>query len=148
MRTRLASFLVALLVIVGFPTPAAAEPRPDQCFDIFQLHDGRAERTRQAWFDHLDAKGYARYWIACVEGWGTDEWLCLEQLWQEESGWNHTIRSGIAQRMPESVIVREIGPDYRQRPRDQVINGVDYIDQRYGTPLRASFKGTPCHAGY
>lgn len=125
-----------------------AEPRPDQCYDLFDLHAGKGEPLRQDWFNHLDAQGYARYWIACTVHWGTEQWDCLHLLWQEESSWRYDIRSGIPQAMPESKLADETaggGPDWRTNPRTQVRWGVTYIDSRYGVPTN-----TPrhCHAGY
>lgn len=121
---------------------------PNGCSDLMELHAGKAAPPRQEWFNHLDAKGYARFWIACTEQWGTAEWECLEQLWDEESSWRHDIRSGIPQAMPESKMGdpnQGGGPDYRTNPRTQVRWGTTYIAARYGAPTSTPRR---CHAGY
>ena len=124
-------------------TLVLASPPPDPCFDYQHLEDGTAERTRQHHFNHLDAKGYARWRIACVHGWGTREWECLEKLWTRESDWHHLARNrdsgayGIPQAVPGSKM-RVRGEDWRHNPRTQVRWGTsDYIAARYGTPCQA-----------
>lgn len=85
--------------------------------------------------------------------WGGAQWDCLDQLWREESSWNHTIRSGIPQAMPAGKMAAA-GADWQTNPRTQVNWGLGYIYSRadydsdgdgHGDPL-----GTPrhCHAGY
>lgn len=139
--------LAAIIGTTVLVVEASAEPRPDQCHDIFELHAGRAEPTRQAWFNHLDARGYARYWIACTEGWGTDQWYCLHDLWDHESSWYHLANNprstafGIWQGLA-STRKAYLGADWQTtNPRRQVQGGVDYIDDRYGVPTATGCRG-------
>lgn len=145
-RVVVAAFVAGCVIALGLALAQRvhAEPRPDQCYDLFDLHAGTAEANRQTWFNHLDARGYARYWIACVEHWGTLQWECLDELWTEESSWRHDIHGRIPQAMPETKIATH-GPDWRTNPRVQVRWGVDYIADRYGLPTNTPRR---CHAGY
>lgn len=106
--------------------------------------NGSAPAEFQDWYNHLDARGFARYHIACVYGWDGAQYQCLVTLWTEESQWNHTLRDGIPQAQPNYKMAAA-GEDWRTNPRTQVLWGTAYIDERYGAPT-----GTPrhCHAGY
>lgn len=142
--------------LVAATTPAPPPP-PGHCADYPAMEAGRGHPTNQHWFNHLDARGYARLRAACVYGWGTAEWVCLEQLWSEESDWLPTaggnVRGsyGIPQAYPGTKMATA-GPDWRTNPRTQVRWGLDYIATRpgYGRPTRASMyrPKRPCHAGY
>lgn len=81
-------------------------------------------------------------------GWGEDQWPALEQLWQNESGWNPTIANsssgayGIPQALPGSKMANEGqggGPDWRTNPETQIRWGMNYIKNRpdYGSPSKA-----------
>ncbi|GAB2471375.1 M15 family metallopeptidase [Xylanimonas ulmi] len=76
------------------------------------------------------------------KGWTGDEWACLEQLWTAESGWNHYADNptssayGIPQALPGSKMATA-GTDWETNPRTQIIWGLDYIADRYGTPCEA-----------
>jgi len=138
-------------------TTTAPPPPPSHCDDYDAMEEGRGHPVNQDWFNHLDAKGYARVRAACVYRWGTAEWNCLHQLWDEESDWLVTaggnVRGsyGIPQAYPGTKMA-SAGPDWRTNPRTQVRWGLDYIATRpgYGRPTRASMyrPKRPCHAGY
>ena len=73
---------------------------------------------------------------------GNRQWLCLDQLWQRESGWRvhagtPTGSYGIAQAFPGSKM-RSAGADWRDSAETQVRWGLKYIARRYG--------GSPCKA--
>lgn len=80
--------------------------------------------------------------LAAQMGWTGQEWNCLDQLWQHESGWNHTARNpssgalGIPQALPASKMATA-GPDYMTNPATQIKWGLGYIRQRYGSPCAA-----------
>ena len=81
--------------------------------------------------------------MAAEKGWTGDQWLCLEQLWTNESNWNHTVANyegsgayGIAQSLPADKMASH-GADYLSNPRTQIAWGLDYISNRYGTPCGA-----------
>ena len=129
------------------PTSTSTTAPPDPCADYDALERGEGEAHRQAWMNGLDARGYARFRMACVYRWGTAEWECLDQLWREESSWDHRLRDGIPQAQPNRKMAAA-GPDWRTNPRTQVRWGLAYIADRYGAPTRASLRNRPCHAGY
>ena len=81
--------------------------------------------------------------MAQAKGWTGDQWLCLEKLWANESGWKHTVSNyqgsgayGIAQALPASKMASH-GSDYLSNPRTQIAWGLDYIAARYTTPCNA-----------
>lgn len=144
------------VLAVGVPgtttTSPPPPPPPSHCEDYAAMERGEGHPDNQHWFNHLDHRGYARVHIACVYRWGTAEWNCLEQLWDEESGWKPTADGhgdtwGIPQASPGGKMAAA-GSDWRWNGRTQVRWGAKYIADRYGRPTRASLKGTPCHAGY
>ncbi|MBA8810167.1 ubiquitin-like domain-containing protein [Promicromonospora sukumoe] len=80
--------------------------------------------------------------MAAERGWGADEFSCLDQLWQKESGWrwnaaNPTSEAyGIAQANPGSKMAT-VGSDWLTNPATQIEWGLGYISGRYGTPCGA-----------
>ena len=66
---------------------------------------------------------------------------CLEQLWTKESGWNHKAQNtcsgayGIPQALPGQKMAA-YGADWQTNPVPQIRWGLDYIKNRYGTPVR------------
>lgn len=77
-----------------------------------------------------------------ARGWGEAEYNCLVALWQRESGWNHLAENrssgayGIPQALPGSKMA-SAGSDWRTNPRTQIVWGLGYIQNRYGTPCGA-----------
>lgn len=134
------------------PAPLPPPPPPDPCADVLALHEGRGAPDRQHWFNHLTYQDYARYWIACVHGWGEGEWRCLVALWDHESGWSPTIWNragsgayGIPQSLPGTKMASH-GDDWRTNGRTQVRWGSRYIDDRYGAPSKIN--GGRCRGPY
>lgn len=137
--------------------PAASPPAPPgHCADYEAMEAHRGHPANQRWFDRLDPRGYARLRAACVYHWGTAEWSCLEQLWDEESSWSptagHVASSyGIPQSYPGRKMA-SAGADWRTNPRTQIRWGLAYIADRpgYGRPSEASLYQPKrrCHAGY
>lgn len=124
----------------------AAEEAPalpvDPCWDYDQLEAGAGEPSRQEHFNLLDARGYARWRLACVYAGGETQWNCLDHLWGPlESGWNHHADNpyssayGIPQALPGS----KMGPGWRTDPRVQVRWGLGYVNRggRYDSPCDA-----------
>lgn len=76
------------------------------------------------------------------EGWSNDQWVCLEQLWTNESNWRteaHNTSSGahgIPQALPASKM-SIIAADYLTSPETQVRWGILYIRDNYHTPCNA-----------
>jgi hypothetical protein len=75
-------------------------------------------------------------------GWGSDQWGCLDSLWQKESGWNPYAANpssgayGIPQSLPGSKMA-SAGADWQTNPATQIKWGLGYIQGRYGSPCGA-----------
>jgi len=79
---------------------------------------------------------------ADMYGWTGDQWACLDNLWQRESGWRHTAGNkrtgayGIPQAYPGEKMAK-FGADWRTNPATQIEWGLSYVKGRYGTPCKA-----------
>ncbi|AIW02540.1 transglycosylase [Streptomyces phage Jay2Jay] len=73
---------------------------------------------------------------------GAKQFSCLNKLWNHESEWEHdAVNSssgayGIPQALPAKKM-QSAGKDWKTNPFTQVKWGVDYIDDRYGSPCNA-----------
>jgi len=80
--------------------------------------------------------------IATQEGLSQQQWVCLDQLWYQESKFQTTARNyrsgafGIPQALPASRMA-SAGADWRTNPATQVKWGLSYIRVRYGTACNA-----------
>lgn len=80
--------------------------------------------------------------MAAARGWGDDQFACLLQLWNEESGWRVNAQNvysgayGIPQALPGSKMAT-VGADWQTNPATQITWGLNYIAGRYGTPCGA-----------
>ncbi|WP_227423170.1 aggregation-promoting factor C-terminal-like domain-containing protein [Pengzhenrongella sicca] len=80
--------------------------------------------------------------LAAARGWGDDEFACLIQLWNHESGWRVNAANsssgayGIPQALPGSKMA-SVGADWQTNPATQITWGLNYIAGRYGTPCGA-----------
>lgn len=80
--------------------------------------------------------------LAAGRGWTGEQWYCLYQLWQKESGWNTTSGNsssgayGIPQALPGSKMA-SVGSDWATNPATQITWGMGYIAGRYNTPCGA-----------
>jgi hypothetical protein len=79
-------------------------------------------------------------------GFSADQFGCLDSLWTSESGWRvtadnpHSSAYGIPQALPGSKMA-SFGADWATNPVTQIRWGLDYINDRYGSPCSAwSFK--------
>ncbi len=88
-----------------------------------------------------DPKAIAAEMVA-ARGWGSDQFSCLDTLWERESNWNPTAQNpssgayGIPQSLPGSKMA-SVGSDWRTNPATQITWGLNYISGRYGTPCGA-----------
>ncbi|MCB0898260.1 MAG: transglycosylase SLT domain-containing protein [Actinobacteria bacterium] len=85
---------------------------------------------------------YAKQASAIRYGWGPRQFRALKQLWYRESSWNHKAvnPSSGAWGIPQSLPARKMrthGKDYRTNPETQIDWGLDYIKERYGSPVKA-----------
>ncbi|MGH3342421.1 MAG: hypothetical protein ACRDPK_05960 [Carbonactinosporaceae bacterium] len=75
-------------------------------------------------------------------GWDGEQHACLDDLWERESGWEVHAENpssgayGIPQALPASKMAAA-GPDWQDSAATQIRWGLDYIDDRYGTPCGA-----------
>lgn len=79
--------------------------------------------------------------LVTSRGWGENEFTCLVQLWNKESGWrtnasNPSGAYGIPQALPGSKMA-SAGADWQTNPETQIVWGLGYIQGRYGTPCGA-----------
>jgi len=87
------------------------------------------------------AKAIAASMVA-ARGWGGDQYQCLVNLWNRESGWSVTATNassgayGIPQSLPASKLA-SAGADWRTSARTQITWGLNYIAGSYGTPCGA-----------
>ncbi|GIE27743.1 hypothetical protein Ait01nite_007880 [Actinoplanes italicus] len=76
------------------------------------------------------------------EGFGLDQFPCLDKLWKKESGWNYKALNnssgayGIPQALPGDKMA-SAGSDWKTNPATQIEWGLGYIKGRYGTPCKA-----------
>lgn len=97
-----------------------------------------------AGYPPMAPEAYARLYVACAQGWGADEFSCLDWLWDHESSWKPTAHRaagvngsyGIPQANPGTKMA-SAGPDWRTNPRPQIRWGAGYIAGRYRTPCAA-----------
>jgi hypothetical protein len=74
-------------------------------------------------------------------GFSKSQWTCLDDLWQQESGWNYQAENasgayGIPQALPGSKMA-SAGADWQTNPATQIKWGLGYIKSLYGTPCGA-----------
>ncbi|WP_400997999.1 hypothetical protein [Agromyces sp. GXQ0307] len=88
------------------------------------------------------AQAIARDLMASMYGWGSDQFGCLVDLWNKESGWNVYAQNpssgayGIPQALPGSKM-STAGADWATSASTQITWGLGYIAGRYGTPCGA-----------
>jgi hypothetical protein len=76
-------------------------------------------------------------------GWAWKNWACLDRLWWHESNWRYKAGDksgnrayGIPQAAPGKKMA-SAGKDWKRNPATQIDWGLDYIENRYGTPCSA-----------
>jgi hypothetical protein len=75
-------------------------------------------------------------------GWSSDQFGCLQSLWNRESGWNPAAENptsgafGIPQALPGDKMA-SAGADWQTNPATQIRWGLGYIQQVYGSPCAA-----------
>lgn len=80
--------------------------------------------------------------MVAARGWGSDQFNCLDVLWERESNWNPSAQNpssgayGIPQSLPGSKM-GSVAADWRTNPATQITWGLNYIAGRYGTPCGA-----------
>lgn len=80
--------------------------------------------------------------LAATYSWTGNQWTCLDKLWTHESKYQTTVRNpssgayGIPQALPASKM-SSAGDDWRTNPVTQIVWGLGYIQNRYGSPCDA-----------
>jgi resuscitation-promoting factor RpfB len=79
--------------------------------------------------------------LAAARGWGDDQFSCLLQLWNHESGWrtnaaNPSGAYGIPQALPGDKMA-SAGPNWQTDATTQITWGLGYIAARYTDPCGA-----------
>lgn len=75
-------------------------------------------------------------------GWSDEQWGCLDQLWIGESDWEWDAKNsssgayGIPQALPATKM-DTAGSDWKTNPITQMVWGLEYIEQSYGSPCEA-----------
>ncbi|MRG61780.1 hypothetical protein GE115_18140 [Agromyces sp. CFH 90414] len=112
-------------------------------FDRVQAEQARAAAEALAAANTpAGAKAYAADLAASQYGWGGDQFQCLVNLWQKESGWNYQAMNassgatGIPQSLPGSKMATA-GADWQTSAATQIRWGLGYIAGSYGTPCSA-----------
>jgi hypothetical protein len=91
--------------------------------------------------DPAAAQAYARQAIGSY-GWGGDQFGCLVDLWNMESGWRANAYNtssgayGIPQAWPADKLANA-GADWRTNANTQINWGLSYISSAYGSPCAA-----------
>ena len=91
---------------------------------------------------NLSANALLAEQMAAKRGWTGQQWVCLNELWSEESGFNTYAQNsssgayGIPQSLPGNKMA-SAGSDWQTNPATQITWGLDYITGRYGTPCGA-----------
>jgi len=115
---------IAAIVKVG-TKPQPAPPAPPA--PVINVDPGSAQATGKQ--------------LAAQRGWGADQFSCLYQLWNNESGWrvdaqNPSGAYGIPQALPGDKMAA-YGSDWQTNAATQIKWGLAYIAGRYGTPCDA-----------
>jgi hypothetical protein len=90
-------------------------------------------RAKASWEEKNENRELAKQYAWVAFGWRGREWLCLHDLWTRESRFDHYAQNptssafGIAQLLGERS----------RKPSLQILRGLRYIDERYGTPCKA-----------
>ena len=88
-----------------------------------------------------DPKSIARAMLGQF-GFGSDQFSCLDSLWEKESGWDPHASNGssgaygIPQSLPGSKMA-SAGSDWQSNPATQIEWGLGYIRDTYGSPCSA-----------
>lgn len=91
--------------------------------------------------DPAGAQAYAASQLGSY-GWAPSQMQCLMKLWTKESDWETTATNpssgayGVVQSLPAEKMA-SAGADYRTNYRTQINWGLEYIEDRYGSPCDA-----------
>ncbi|QOR71654.1 G5 domain-containing protein [Ruania alkalisoli] len=143
-RTTTAEILVSApvdeVILVGTAAPQPAAPSSSSSASDSES-DSSESSAPSGSYSGSDPRSIARQMVE-ARGWGSDQWSCLDSLWQRESNWNPYAQNptsgayGIPQSLPGSKM-GSVASDWRTNPVTQITWGLNYISGRYGTPCGA-----------
>jgi hypothetical protein len=133
-KRHLLSWVLATALLSFNLVPAFGKPEPLPKSPIKKI-----SRTR---VDTSAARAFASTYMFETYAWDNAQFICLENLWNHESGWNHLAlnRSSGAYGIPQSLPGNKMasaGSDWRTNPQTQIRWGLSYIENRYQTPCGA-----------
>jgi uncharacterized protein YabE (DUF348 family) len=126
------------VVLLGTKSP---EPEPAPAEAATEPGSGSPAPAPRVDVTPGSAQAIARDMLA-ERGWGEDQFGCLVQLWNHESGWRVDAANrssgayGIPQALPGSKMA-SVADDWRTNPATQITWGLGYVAGRYGTPCGA-----------
>ena len=142
-KTKRLTPAVALLasLLVSLPTaqsPANANEKQTKCSTSSAASRGVG---RLPYASPKYNKQVAYRIMAKTYNWCGQQYICLNTLWDRESGWrtnahNPSGAHGIPQALPGSKMA-SAGPNWYTNPFTQIQWGLKYIKGRYGTPCQA-----------
>ena len=114
-------------------SPATAGSAPAQAGTVATVPSGPPPNP-------ASAQGIA-YGLLPAYGFSTSQFACLDDLWNQESGWRWNAENasgayGIPQALPGSKMA-SAGADWLTDPTTQIKWGLGYIKAVYGTPCGA-----------
>jgi resuscitation-promoting factor RpfB len=130
--------------VLGMTAPApvvqAAKPQPTQAAPAPAAQQPSAAPAAAPPVPSGSAQQIAMAMLASY-GWSSDQFSCLDPLWQRESGWNVYAANpdgayGIPQALPGSKMA-SAGADWQTDAATQIRWGLGYIQARYGSPCAA-----------
>jgi len=119
---------------------AAAEAAAKAAREKAAAERARQRASRASRISSADPRSIARALLA--ERGQADQFGCLDSLWQKESGWRVRATNpssgayGIPQALPAGKMA-SAGSDWRTNARTQIVWGLGYINDRYGSPCGA-----------
>lgn len=120
---------------------AAAEEAAREAAEQAEVEAAPAAPAPSGPANPTGAQATARDLMSSMYGWGGDQFGCLVELWNHESGWNVYASNpsgayGIPQALPGSKMA-SAGPNWESNASTQIKWGLGYISGRYGTPCGA-----------
>ena len=128
----------AAAALSGFAAPSATPAPADASASSVHV---QSRTSVSAAISGGDPRNIAQA-LAATYTWTGDQWTCLDKLWNHESKYETTVRNpssgayGIPQALPASKM-GSVGADWRTNPVTQIVWGLGYIQDRYGSPCGA-----------
>ncbi|GAA2050239.1 lytic transglycosylase domain-containing protein [Streptomyces carpaticus] len=114
----------------------AEEQRQREASEAASRAAQRASAPVQSSYTKAEIQAIARDIVAA------DQFQCFSTIVERESGWNHTATNpssgayGLMQALPGSKMA-SAGADWQTNPATQIRWGVNYMNERYGSPCGA-----------